>query len=67
MVMTEAPDNPSILARAWAWFKDLWQVLKPCRFAILVGLMGLVVLLFVPQGQDVIYRLVGWGDHAWHQ
>jgi hypothetical protein len=67
MVMTEAPDNPSILARAWAWFKDLWQVLKPCRFAILVVLMGLVVLLFVPQGQDVLYRLVEWGDHAWHQ
>ena len=65
--MTEAPDNPSILARAWAWFKDLWQVLKPCRFAILVVLMGLVVLLFVPQGQDVLYRLVEWGDHAWHQ
>jgi hypothetical protein len=67
MAMTEAPDNPSILTRTWAWIKDLWQVLKPCRFAILVVLMGLVVLLFVPQGQDVLYRLVEWGDNAWHQ
>ena len=65
--MTEAPDNPSLLMRAWEWIKDLWQVLKPCRFAILVVLMGLVVLLFVPQGQDVLYRLVEWGDNAWHQ
>lgn len=65
--MTEVPDNPSTLTRAWAWIKDLWQVLKPCRFAILVVLMGSVVLLFVPQGQDVLYRLVEWGDNAWHQ
>ncbi|MEE9562785.1 MAG: hypothetical protein V3W50_06930 [Thermoanaerobaculia bacterium] len=65
--MTEVSDNPSLLARTWAWFKDFWQVLKPCRFAVLVVLMGLVVLLFVPQGQDVLYRLVEWGDHAWHQ
>ena len=65
--MTEVPDNPSILARIWTWIKDLWQVLKPCRFAVLVVLMGSVVLLFVPQGQDVLYRLVEWGDSAWHQ
>jgi len=67
MAMTEVPDNPSILARIWTWIKDLWQVLKPCRFAVLVVLMGSVVLLFVPQGQDVLYRLVEWGDNAWHQ
>lgn len=65
--MNRGSDNAGTLASVWVWMKDFWQAVKPCRFAILVVALGLMVLLFVPQGQDVLYRLVEWGDNAWHQ
>ncbi|HYO13150.1 MAG TPA: hypothetical protein VE685_08155 [Thermoanaerobaculia bacterium] len=51
------------VARDWA--SDLFQVLDPCRYSILIVLVGGGAFLFVPQGQDVLQRLVEWGEEPW--
>lgn len=44
---------------------DLFQVLSPCRYSILIVLVGGGAFLLVPQGQDVLQRLVEWGEEPW--
>ena len=46
--------------RLWHWLRRWFAVLKPCRFSILLVLTGLVFLILVPQGQDI---LRGLGEH----
>ena len=44
------------------WIGDLVQILSPCRYSILVILIGGGAFLLVPQGQDVLRRLAEWGE-----
>lgn len=44
---------------------DLFQVLSPCRYSILIVLVCGGAFLLVPQGQDVLQRLVEWGEEPW--
>ena len=39
------------------WIRNLVRTLRPCRFSALVLLIGWLVLLAVPQGQDALKRL----------
>lgn len=42
--------------------KDLFMVLSPCRYSVLILLVGAVSFLVVPQGQDVLRRLAEWNS-----
>lgn len=42
------------------WLTDLFQVLSACRYSVLVLLIGAICFLTVPQGQDVLRRMVEW-------
>lgn len=47
---------------------DLFEVLRPCRYSILIVVIGVFSFLVVPQGQDVLRRLAEWGgsvQEAW--
>jgi hypothetical protein len=47
--------------------QQLTRVLGACTFSLLMLLIGATALIFVPQGQDVLRRLVEWGDRGfWH-
>ena len=54
-----------LLRAARDWASDLFQVLSPCRYSILIVLIGGGAFLLVPQGQDVLQRLVEWGEEPW--
>jgi hypothetical protein len=54
-----------LLRAARDWASDLFQVLDPCRYSILSVLVGGGAFLLVPQGQDVLQRLVEWGEEPW--
>jgi hypothetical protein len=56
-----------LLRAARDWASDLFQVLAPCRYSILIVLIGGGAFLLVPQGQDVLQRLVEWGEKPWWQ
>lgn len=40
-----------IIAKAWAYLRDLSLVLTPCRFSLFVVLAGGALLLVTPQGR----------------
>lgn len=46
------------ISSAWDFIKDLGAVLKYCRFSVFMLLVGLVVLVLTPQGQDVLRVMV---------
>lgn len=46
-----------VAARLFEPILDLWQVLKLCRFAVLTIGLAVYVLIFNPQGQEVLIRL----------
>jgi hypothetical protein len=54
-----------LLRAARDWASDLFQVLDPCRYSILIVLLCGGAFLLVPQGQDVLQRLVEWGEEPW--
>jgi hypothetical protein len=39
---------------------DLYEVLSPCRYSVIILLVGAVAFGFVPQGQDVLRRMAEW-------
>lgn len=41
----------------WIWLRERLLTLKPCRFALLMVLTGLVFLIFASHGQDVVRAL----------
>ncbi len=52
----------SALFAGLEWVRDLFRVLGPARYSVLVFLGGSITFLVVPQGQDVLRRMVEWGD-----
>jgi hypothetical protein len=49
------------LKAARDWGIDLFRVLSPSRWSVLIVLIGVSAFLLVPQGQDVLRRLAEWG------
>lgn len=45
------------LHNGWLWLHQYLLVLKPCRFALIMVVAGLVFLVAAPQGQDVVRAL----------
>lgn len=45
------------VAAIWEWMKDLGAILMPCRFSLIMLLVGLAFLILAPQGQDVLRAL----------
>ncbi len=43
--------------KAWQWLRFWGSVLRPCRFPVLMVVIGAVVLLLVPQGTDLLRGL----------
>lgn len=41
----------------WQWLRGWLTALKPCRFSILLVVAGLLFLILVPQGRDVLRAL----------
>ena len=50
-----------IIAKAWAYLRDLNLVLTPCRFSLFVVLAGGALLLVTPQGREISVRLPDQG------
>lgn len=44
-------------ARGWEALRELWAVLRPCRFSLFVIAAGGVFLLATPQGREIAVRL----------
>lgn len=47
------------LTDIWFLLRDIGRVLEPCRFSVVAVLLGAVLLVFMPQGQEA---LMGLGD-----
>lgn len=47
----------SVFRFSWNWLKDLFSVLKPCRFSVLALVVVAIFLLAVPQGQEALRGL----------
>ncbi len=45
------------LKTGWEWLKDLASILKPCRFSLIMLLIGVLFLVLAPQGQDIVRAL----------
>jgi len=60
--MPAATHPPSLLARSWAWLRDVGLILEYCRFSVFVVLAGFAFLLLVPQGWELTVRLP---DQGW--
>jgi hypothetical protein len=61
-------DRRGLLAaifRVGSRLRDLGVVLMVCRFSVLTLAVGIVFLVFVPQGQDVLRRLAGGSALQW--
>jgi hypothetical protein len=56
----------TLLQRAWWKLRDWYQQLKPCRFAIIVAIIGFFVFTRVAQGIEIL-RTVGEGMAAGQQ
>lgn len=56
----------TLLQRAWRKIRELYQQLKPCRFAIVVAIIGFFIFTCVAQGIEIL-RTVGEGMAAGQQ
>jgi hypothetical protein len=52
-IVKESPVPPT----GWEGLRERLLVLKPCRFAVIMVLAGLVFLIGTPQGEDVVRAL----------
>ncbi|MDD5299328.1 MAG: hypothetical protein PHD65_02420 [Gallionella sp.] len=47
----------SVLCTMWSWLKDLFSVLKPCRFSAITVIVVACFLVLVQQGQEALRGL----------
>jgi hypothetical protein len=52
----------TLIARLWAFLRDLGSVVKACRFSAFVVLAGGALLLAIPQGRELTVRLADQGS-----
>jgi hypothetical protein len=55
----------ALLLLVRAFLSDLFQVLSPCRYSVLIVVIGVVAFLLPAQGQDVLRHVVEWGPKSW--
>jgi Patatin-like phospholipase len=58
--MTNENRHGNWIQRAWWWIRDLFHQFKPCRFSVIVAIIGGLVFLVVEQGKEIL-RTVGEG------